>query len=40
MESLHDIIPKDVLPELYGGTGGNIEEYEGKFLLIEMQILP
>jgi len=26
------------LPEIYGGTCGNIEEHEGKFLLIDVRI--
>jgi len=27
---LYQYIPKDVLPDIYGGTGGNLEKYEGE----------
>ena len=30
-ESLHKRIPKEILPEEYGGTAGKIQDFHGKF---------
>lgn len=31
MESLYKFVPKDVLPEEYGGTAGKVQAFHGKF---------
>lgn len=30
-ESLQNYIPKDILPEEYGGNGGSLKDIQGKF---------
>lgn len=30
MESLHKWVPKDVLPEEYGGTAGKVQDFHGE----------
>lgn len=34
LEELYEYIPKDVLPDIYGGTGGSIEQFEGEYRLL------
>ncbi|XP_027836886.2 alpha-tocopherol transfer protein-like [Aphis gossypii] len=36
LEDLYQYIPKDVLPDIYGGTGGNLEKYEEDMLELLM----
>ncbi|XP_050522606.1 alpha-tocopherol transfer protein-like [Daktulosphaira vitifoliae] len=36
-DTLHDYIPKDVLPECYGGTGGSIEKIEESWIEFILQ---
>lgn len=31
LESLQKYVPKDVLPEEYGGSAGKIQDFHGKF---------
>lgn len=31
MESLYKYVPKDMLPEEYGGTAGKVQDLHGKF---------
>lgn len=30
LESLYKFVPKDILPEEYGGTAGKLQEFHGK----------
>lgn len=34
LETLYQFIPKNVLPDQYGGTAGDLEKIVGKYLLI------
>lgn len=34
MESLHKFIPKDVLPEEYGGTAGKLQVFHGELVIL------
>lgn len=41
LESLYEFVPKDVLPEEYGGTAGTLAQYNGKvFLSLFLPNLP
>lgn len=34
MEALHKFVPKDVLPEEYGGNGGKTQDIIGKTFIL------
>lgn len=36
LEGLHQFVPKDILPDIYGGTNGTIASYEGEYLAVEL----
>lgn len=37
-DSLHQMIPKDILPEEYGGTAGKLQEFHGELCHFTLNI--